>query len=436
MEPVIVGILGFAVLLILIFLGLPVGISMLIPALLGLFYLEGIQATYAIITSETFRYATDFQFTAMPMFLIMGYIAMASGLAGKGFDSARIWLSGLPGGLGMATAVASGLFGAACGSGNASTAALSRICIPEMLRHNYDRRLAAGSVAAATTVGVLIPPSIIMVIYAVFTEVSLGRLILAGYIPGVLTVIMYMIMIGIRVSLNPKLAPPVLDKITWKTRLVVVKDVWGILVLAVVLLGGIYSGLLTATEAAAASAFAAFVLMFIIGKFKWPIIKEAFSEALRVTAMAFVLMLGAIIFSVFMAVSQLPTSLTNLIVNANLSAVHLVIITLILFGFLGCFMPSISLLLLTMPVLLPALKSLNVDLIWFGILYIKMVEVGAITPPFGLSVYVLKGVVGDEIPMEDIFRGIGWFVVLDILIVAILLAFPQISLWLPNTMVQ
>ena len=181
----------------------------------------------------------------------------------------------------MAASVASGLFGAACGSGNASTAALSRICIPEMLRHNYDRRLAAGTVASATTVGVLIPPSIIMVIYAVFTEVSLGRMILAGYLPGVLTVIIYMIGIGIRVRLNPKLAPSVVGEvITWKTRLVVIKDVWGILVLAVVLLGGIYSGFFTATEAAAASAFAAFVLMFIVGKFKRPIIKEAFADAL------------------------------------------------------------------------------------------------------------------------------------------------------------
>jgi tripartite ATP-independent transporter DctM subunit len=433
-DPVLLGVIGFVALVVFIGLGVPVGVSLLIPGLGGLFYFVGAQGTFEIFTSQAFRYATNFDFTALPMFLLMGYIVMEAGLASSAYDAARLWLSRLPGGLGMASCVASGLFGACCGSGVAATAAMGRIAIPEMIRHNYNKSIAAGTVTAATTVAVLIPPSMILVMYSVFTEVSLGRLLLAGYIPGVLSIGIYMLMIYVRVRINPDMAPSVSESITWRQRIAALKDVWGIIVLAVVLFGGIYTGFFTATEAAAVCAFTAFILLFITGNFRWKVVRNAFSETLRIAAMAFILMLGAIVFVVFINLSGLPEALTAFIVGANMPIYLFLIVVGLMYVALGCFMPSLSLLLVTMPILLPVLIDLNVNLIWFGIIWVKLVELGAITPPFGVAVYVIGAITGDEIPIEDIFRGLGWFVLMDVITIAILMAFPQITLWVPSLM--
>lgn len=435
MEPVVIGLIGFVGLLVLITLGVPVAISMALPGLLGLFYLVGIPQTFFLFAAHSFRYATSFSFTAVPLFLLMGYIAMQAGLTTSAYDTARLWLHRVPGGLAMATSVASGMFGACMGSGIPAAAAMSRFAIPEMLRHGYAKSLAAGSVAASASVAVLIPPSVVMVIYAVFAGASLGKMLLAGYLPALLSIIIYMVMIGVRVRLNPKLAPSTPGEvITWRQRLTSLKGIWGIFILFAVLMGGIYSGFFTATEAAAVGALAAFILMFITRNFKWPAVRSAFADTVEITAMAFLMLIAAVIFVVFMNVSGLPKILATWIVAANLPTTGFLILVVLLYIFLGCFLPSIAMLLITLPVLLPVLIDLNVNLIWFGIIFIKMSEVGGITPPFGIGVYVVKGVVRDTIPLGDIFRGIGWFVVMDILTVAILMAFPAISLWLPNTM--
>lgn len=434
MDPAIVGVIGFVVLLLLIAVGVPVAIAMAIPGLLGLFYLVGFPQTLELFAMHSFRYATSFSFTCVPLFLLMGYIAMQSGLISKAYDSARLWLHRVPGGLAMATSVASGIFGACMGSGVAATATMSRIAIPEMLRHGYDKGLSAGSVAASSTVAVLIPPSVVMVIYAVFAEVSLGKMLLAGYLPGLLSIIVYMVMIGVRVRLNPHLAPSVKGEVvSWKQRLVAIKDLWGVFVLFAVLMGGIYTGFFTATEAAAVGAFAAFMLMFITRSFNWVAVKRAFAETIEITAMAFLMLVAAVIFVIFMDTCGLPQMLTTLIVNAHLPTYLFLMMLVVLYIFLGCFLPSIAMLLVTLPVILPVLIDLDINLIWFGIIFIKMTEVGGITPPFGMSVYVVKAAVRDSIPLGDIFRGIGWFIVMDLVTVGILMAVPAISLWLPNT---
>lgn len=434
MDPVLVGAMGFLLLIVLVFLGVPVGISMIIPALAGLFYLVGFDAACKLFTLHTFRFASSYDFGAVPLFLMMGYMAMYAGLTGSAYDSARVWLNRLPGGLAMATCVASGFFGACCGSGIPAMAAFSRIAIPEMLRHKYDKGLASGTVASSATLAVLIPPSIIMVIYALLTEVSLGKMLLAGYLPGALSIFIYMAMIGIRVHFNPRLAPSSGETFTWRQRLAALKGIWGIFVLFAILMGGIYTGFFTATEAAAGGAFAAVVIMVLTGKFNRSNFLHSLSETLVINAMTFLMMAGAAIFTVFMEVSNLPAFVTTWVINQNLSPFLFLTVVVVLYLFLGCFLPSVAMILITMPVLLPVLIKLKIDLIWFGIIVVKMVEVGAITPPFGLSVYVVKGVVGDTISMSEIFRGIGWFFVMEMLIVVILMAFPEISLWLPYAM--
>ena len=434
MDPVYAGILGFVVLLIVILLGIPVGISLMVTGLAGLFYLSGVPATLHLLINNVFTQATSYEFIAVPMFLLMGYVAMAAGLTKPAFETARIWLAPFPGGLAMATSVASGFLGACCGSGVPTTAALSRIAIPEMIEQGYDKGLSAGVVASTASLAVLIPPSIIMVIYAVFMEgVPLGKMLLAGYLPGVVSVAVFIIGIAVLVRLNPKLAPPrPAIGFTWRQRLVSLKGVWGIGVLFLVLAGGIYSGYFTATEAAGMAALASFILMFVTGKFKWAVVKTAFVDTLQVSAMTFMLLIGALMFSLFLTVSGLPKAAAAAIVAAQLSVTVFLLMVVLMYFILGCFLPSLSMLLLTLPILYPVLIDMKVNLIWFGIIVIKMVEVGGITPPFGIGVYVVKGVVKDEISLTTIFRGIGWFIVMEMVTLAILMAFPQISLWLPG----
>jgi tripartite ATP-independent transporter DctM subunit len=426
--------LGFAALLLLVALRLPIAFALALVGLGGQFVLIGQQATFAMLSTQLYSSVANHTLAAVPLFLLMGYFAFHAGLTRAAFNTARLWFAGLPGGLAMATVAGCALFGACAGSGVAAAGAMGRVAIPEMLRFGYDRRLACGSIAAAATLAVLIPPSIVIVVYAILVEVSIGRLLMAGYLPGILSAIILMAMIFVRVRLNPELAPTVPFKVTWRQRLGALRDVWGILVLIALVLGGIYAGFVTATEAAAVGALGALGLMALAGQLNAATFRDAILETARTTAMIFLLLVGAAMFTGFMALSGLPQLLAELIVNANLSVGMVLIIICIVFVVLGCFLDSISMMLLTVPVLLPVLTSLDVNLIWFGIIIVKLVEIGAITPPFGITVYVVKGVVGDAVPLEDIFRGIWWFLIMEIFTLAILFMFPSISLVLPNLM--
>jgi C4-dicarboxylate transporter, DctM subunit len=434
MESYQIGFLGFAALLVLIGLRIPIAFALALVGLVGQFLLIGPIATSAMISTQLYSSVANNTLAAVPLFLLMGYFAYHAGLTRAAFDTARIWLARLPGGLAMASVAGCAMFGACAGSGVAAAGAMGRVAIPEMLRYGYDPRLASGSIAAAATLAVLIPPSIVMVVYAILVEVSIGRLLMAGYLPGLLSALILMAMIWVRVKRNPKLAPEVPVTITWAQRFASLKDVWGITVLILLVLGGIYSGFVTAPEAAALGAFGAFVLMALAGKLNWGTFKDAVLETARTTGMIFLLLVGASLFTGFMALSGMPQELASWIVDANLSVWMVLIISSIAFVFLGCFLDSISMMLLTIPVLLPILKSMDVNLIWFGVIVVKLVEIGCITPPFGITVYVVKGVVGDAIALEDIFRGIWWFLLMEILTLAILFTFPQITLFLPDMM--
>jgi len=434
MESHHIGMLGFVVLLGLIGLRVPIAFALTLVGLGGLVILSGTDATFALLASQMYSSVANNTLSAVPLFLLMGYFAYHAGLTRACFDTARLWLARLPGGLAIATVAGCALFGACAGSGVAAAGAMGRVSIPEMLRYGYDRKLACGSVAAAATLAVLIPPSIVMVVYAILTEVSIGRLLLAGYIPGVLSALILMAMIMYRVSRDPSLAPAVPIKITWSDRLRSLKDIWGITLLIGLVLGGIYTGFVTATEAAAIGALGAFILMITAKQLTRATFRDSMLETARTTGMIFLLLVGASIFTGFMAISGVPQLLAETIVEGKYSMWTVLLIICVAYLFLGMFLDSISMMLLTLPVLLPVLKGLDMDLIWFGIIVVKLVEIGCITPPFGITVYVVKGVVGNSVPLEDVFRGIWWFLAMEILTLVILIMFPAISTILPDTM--
>jgi tripartite ATP-independent transporter DctM subunit len=428
------GILGFVALLALIALRLPIAFALALVGLGGLFTLVGWDATVAKLSTDLYSSIANNTLTAVPLFLLMGYFAFHAGLTRAAFSTARIWLAGLPGGLAMASVAGCALFGACAGSGVAAAGAMGRVAIPEMLRYGYDRKLACGSIAAAATLAVLIPPSIVMVVYAILVEASIGRLLMAGYLPGLLSALILMGMIWVRCKIDPSLAPDTPIKPTFMEKLASIRDVWGITTLILLVLGGIFSGFVTATEAAAIGALGALVLMILAGQLSWTSFKDSLLETARTTAMIFLLLVGATIFTGFMALSGLPQVIAQSISDAGLGTSAVIAIVSGLYIFLGCFLDSISMMLLTIPVLLPVLKTLDINLIWFGIIVVKLVEIGCITPPFGITVYVVKGVVGNSVPLEEVFKGIWWFLAMEILTLIILIMFPQISLILPEIM--
>jgi tripartite ATP-independent transporter DctM subunit len=434
MPKLAVALIGLAALIGLIAIRTPVAFALALVGFVGLVWIGGQGLAITFVGGDLFSAVATFSLTAVPLFLLMGHFAYHAGLTRAAFEAARIWLSRMPGGLAMATVLACAIFGAASGSGIAAAAALGRITVPEMLRYGYDKGLATGTIASAATLAVLIPPSVVMIIYAVFTEQSVGRLFIAGIVPGLISAFLYIAMLYVRVRLKPELAPSIDYRPSWGDHLRAFSQVWGLALLFLLVIGGIYTGFVTAAEAGAIGAFGAFLLMALARRLKWDTFRESVVATARTTGMIFLLFVAATIFTRFVALSGVPQVLSGLIIDLGAPPIVLLIALCVLYIFLGMFLDSISMMLLTLPVLLPILIDLDVNLIWFGVLIVKVVEIGAITPPFGVTVYVIKGVVGDQVRLEEIFRGVGWFLVMDLVMLALLIAFPAISLWLPETM--
>ena len=434
METWVIGIFGILLLVVLIAFRVHVAFSLAFVGLGGYFVIMGWRATAGLLGLVPYSFIASFVLTTVPLFLLMGYLAHHAGLTTDVYHTARVWLSRVHGGLAIASVAGCAIFAAACGSSLATAAMMGRIAIPEMLRYKYDRGLAAGCVAAAGTIGSLIPPSILLVLFGAMTETSIGLLLIAGFIPGVLSALIYMGMIWIRASRNQDLAPAIEEKIRWRERFISLKGTWGILALFLLVIGGIYRGWFTPTEAGGAGATGAFFIGLILRKLKWANFVESLSDTVRSTSQIFAIAIGAAIFTKFMAVSDLPSIVCEAILSANIPPIAVMVGLSFVYVFLGMFLDPIGVMLLTLPVVFPVMEGLGFNLVWFGIIMIKYLEIGLITPPVGLNVYVIKGVVGDTIPLEDIFRGIAWFVAMDIVTLAILIAFPQIALFLPNTM--
>lgn len=434
MDNVTIGFAGLGVGLLLLALRVQIGVALGVVSFFGIATILNMRAAWGIVTAVPFNFVGDWSLTAIPMFLLMGYIASASGLSSGLFKAMRIFLSRLPGGLAVTSVGACALLSAASGSSVATSAAFAKIATPEMLRYRYDPGLASGVVAVAGTLGSLIPPSILMLIYGYVAEVSIAQLFMAGFLPGLLSAAMFVGMIIIRVKLNPSLAPPVEETFSRRDKLDALKEVWPLPVLIFGVLAGIFLGVFTPTEAGAVGAVLSLVIALLRGDLNWAVVVKAVGDTLRSTAGIFMVVIGTVLLARFMALSGVPGYLSSSLLSVGADQLTVILVAVVIYLILGCFLDSIGILLLTLPILLPIANEVDMNLIYFGILLIKLLEIGLVTPPVGLNVYVIKGALGNLVSLGTIFRGCGWFIAADAITLTLLIAFPIISLWLPSMM--
>ena len=434
MSSLSVGFAGLAGILVLVALRIPIGAALALVAVLGLAQVAGWGAVMSLAGSLPYEFGANWELSAVPMFLLMGALAYRSGLTAPLFLALRMWLRGLPGGLAVATNFACAIFAAACGSSVATTVAMGRIAIPEMLKSGYNPGLAAAVCACAGTLGSMIPPSVMMILYGAFTGQSVAAIFLAGVFPGLLTAAVYAVMIVTRAVLDPTLAPMGRETHTRREKFLATRRAWPLPLLVVMVIGSIYGGVATPTEAGAFGAFCAFVLALWAGAMNRKILWEGITEALHGTATIFFVALGAVLLTRFMSLSGVPDFVAELLSKNAVGPIGLIIAASVVYLILGCFLEPISIMLLTLPILIPALQKLSVNLVWFGILVVKLLEIGLITPPVGLNVFAAKALVGDRISLERIFAGVGWFLVCEAVVLSLLIAYPEISLYLPRSM--
>jgi C4-dicarboxylate transporter DctM subunit len=437
MSTLAVSLSSLGAILALIALRVPIGLALGGVAFFGFWYLRNLNVALGVLRETPFAFSANWDLTAIPMFLLMGAIAFKSGISSALFRAARAWLGALPGGLAVATNVAGAGFAAACGSSIAAAAAMARLAVPEMVKHGYDKALAAGVVASAGTLAALIPPSILFVLYGIFAEVSIVKLLIAGVIPGLLTAAVYSLMIVLRCRANPALAPAIEfpnRAALRRERLDSLKEIWPLLVLILGIIGGLYSGVVTATEAGAAGAFLAAVIAFLRRRLDLAGFTSCLRDAMVTTAQIFFVGMGAVMYTRFLALAGIASQFTELIGSWAVEPLLLVIAASLIYLVLGMFLDPIGMMLITIPVLVPMLTAANLDLVWFGVLVVKYVEIGMLTPPVGFNVYVVKNALGDTVSLETIFRGCFWFLGCEIVIMTLLIAFPGLSLWLPGTM--
>jgi C4-dicarboxylate transporter DctM subunit len=432
LSPLEIGILGGIALFFFIALGLPIGVAMGAVAVVGLTFITNVEAAFSRLGQTTFTMTANYITVVIPLFVFMGELAYVSGLTREAYSATYKWLGRLPGGLAMATIGGCAGFAAVCGSSEATALTMGSFALPEMRQHKYDPRLAIGSIAAGGTLGILIPPSLGFVVYGLLTEQSIGKLFLAGFFPGILLAFLFMITIYVLAKRNPLMGPAG-HKTSWREKLTSIKDIWGVLILFLVVMGGIYGGILTPTEAAAAGAFSAFLIALLRRRVTIQNLTTAFMNTLTVTGFVFVIIIGAVLFGYFMAASGVSIALADFVSNLPVSPLGILISILLLYVILGSVMDAFAMVLITMPILYPVILSLGFDPIWFGVLVVIMMEMGMITPPIGMNVFVIKGIARD-VPMYTIFQGAWPFVVAMGICVAIIVAFPQIALFLPNAM--
>jgi len=431
-NAVDLGIVSLLVLTLFLASGMRIAFATAICGFFGLWLLRGYDPAASLSATTIFGHIVNYNLLVLPLFIMMGFFAYYAGITRDLYWAARQWLGHLPGGLAIATVIGCAGFAAACGASTASAAVMGRVALPELKKYGYDDKVSTGCVAAGGTMAIMIPPSVLMVIYGFITEESIGALLLAGILPGLLQAFSYTVMLLLRFKHNPQLGPPV-EGITWPERIRSIKGVWGMIVLVLVVMGSMYTGLATPTEAAGVGAIGALALAIPRVTFKQ--FFSAMVETARTTALIFAIVAGVLIYVHFLGFTGMPAAVAEWIVELKMPVIVILIGILCLYLVLGMFLDGIGMILLTVPIILPTIKELGIDPIVFGVLVVRMVEIGLMTPPVGLNVYVLKGV-APNVAMGDIFRGCGWFVFVDIINVAILLAFPIIILLVPMTMIR
>src|SRR5437660_8360230 len=427
-----VAIIGFVSLFVLMLLRVPVGMAMGLVGVTGFAYLTSGGPALKIVGHTTMRTVTDFNFAVIPLFLLMGSFATTSGMSRELFRAANAFLGHLRGGLGIATIAACGGFAAICGSSVATAATFSKVAYPEMRRFGYPQSFATGVIAAGGTLGIMIPPSTVFAIYGLITEQDVGKLFIAGIVPGLLAISMYMITITSIGFVRPDFLPKG-QHTTGAEKLSALKDIWATLLLFAFVIGGLYGWLFTATEAAGAGAGCAFILGLLRGKLSGPYILRSLLETTRTTAAVFTILIGALLFGYFLTITQTPQKVTAFLTGLGIGSYGVLALIMLMYLVLGCLMDSLAMVILTVPIIFPVIRELGFDPIWFGIIIVMTVELGLIHPPVGMIVFVIKSVIQD-VTFATIFRGVLPFIVTGLLRLIILIAFPIIALWLPSRM--
>ncbi len=427
-----VAIIGFISLFVLMLLRVPVGMAMGLVGVTGFGYLVGGNPALKMVGQTSMRTVTDFNFAVVPMFLLMGSFATTSGMSRELFRAANAFLGHLRGGLGIATIAACGGFAAICGSSVATAATFSRVAYPEMIRFKYPQAFATGVIAAGGTLGIMIPPSTVFAVYGLITEQDVGKLFVAGILPGLLAVSMYMITITIIGYSRPGYLPAG-SRAPWSERLAALKNVWATLLLFAFVIGGIYGGWFTATEAAGMGAAGAFIIGVARGRLSRTDIRRSLLEATRTTAAVFTVLIGAILFGYFLTVTQTPQKVTELLTGLGIGRYGILTLILFMYLVLGCLMDALAMIILTIPVIFPLVKSLGFDPIWFGVIVVMVVELGLIHPPVGMNIFVIKSVI-EDVKISTIFYGVFPFIITDLIRLFILVVFPEIATYLPSKM--
>lgn len=419
-------------LLILLLIGIPIGPLMCIIGFLGMAYLNGRTAGLNMMGSTAYFTSKSYSLSVIPLFVMMGAFCLTSGLGQELYNTANKFVGHFKGGLAMATVVACAGFAAVCGSSVATTATMGMVALPEMRKYKYSMSLATGVIAAGGGLGVLIPPSTILVLYAILTEQSIGKMFMAGFLPGITEALIYMITIYIICRFKPAMGPSA-PKASMRERIVSLKGTWGVVLLFIIVIGGIYSGVFTPTEAGAIGAFGALCFVIFRRKFTLTGLSATLNETLKNTAMVFVIMIGATILGYFLAVTQVPASMAEFISELEVNRYIILFIILVFYLVLGAVMSAMAMVVLTVPIIFPIIVALGFDPIWFGIIVVRMVEIGQITPPVGINVYVMKGV-SPETPLWTIFKGIFPFLIADFCHITLLILVPGIATFLPSLM--
>ncbi|MBU2509951.1 TRAP transporter large permease [bacterium] len=432
MSTIVIGLIGILILFVLLALRMQIGFSMALVGFVGFIILNDFESALGLIGAEPFDSSNAYLLSVIPLFILMGQFATHSGMGKDVYRMAYRWLGFLPGGLAMATVGACACFAAISGSSLATVATFGMVSLPEMKKFNYSDALATGCIAAGGTLGILIPPSTVLIIYGILTEQSISNLFIAGIIPGLLLSFLFIFTIYVMCVINPRLGAKG-PSFTLREKLVSLKDTWSILTLFILVMGGLYTGWFTPTAAAGVGAFGALVIMIVKGRLSRQSTLASLKDSCKTTAMIFGIIIGATIFQYFMTISLLPDFLANLVIEMQVHRHVIMSLIIFLFIIMGCFMEGLSIMFLAVPIVFPIVEGMGYDPIWFGIIITLVMEMSLITPPVGVNVFVLNGV-AEDVPMETIFKGVFPFWIAMLVCIILLMVFPDIVLFLPETM--
>ena len=426
----IISLAGFLILLLLAFVGLPLGFAMIFVGFAGLVIVRGIDPALESVSQQILSLALNANFVTLPLFILMGVFVFRAALAEDIYEAAQAWLGNKRGGVAMATVAACGGFASISGSSAATAATMAKVSIPPMRKYKYNEGFAAGTVAAGGTMGILIPPSAALIVYGILTEESIGDLFIAGIVPGILTIFLYIGVIWLIARFKPEMAPRA-EKATWIMRWKTLSKVWAVIVLFCLIIGGISFGVFTPTEGGGIGAVGALIFALARKKMSWKIFFYSLAEAAETSAMIFTIVFGALILNNFVNIAEMPNAIIDFIKTLSISPISVIFVILLIYVLLGTIIEGLAMIFLTVPIFVPLVEAMGFNLIWFGIVMVMVVEISLITPPIGLNVFVIKSIM-PNVPLASIFRGIAPFFVADILRLALVVFFPAIALWLPG----